>query len=183
MLRTLAVIGLVLVATGPGVVTQPPPSSTQEPRAQALASVENVREILQRASTALSRSANQSCDVKHARTDVKKVIDAVKAAGQFLAAHPDALSLPPLPPGVTPDFAAPPRPAPQRNAMLESALKNLETAFQRFSEIPGGDLGGYRDKAYEGIDDAARNLMAAIKAANAAFREGRRELPDCPPEN
>jgi hypothetical protein len=67
--------------------------------------------------------------------------------------------------------------------MLESALKNLKTAFRTLSDMPGGELGGYRDKAYQGIDDAARNLMTAIKAANAAFREGRRELPDCAPES
>lgn len=65
--------------------------------------------------------------------------------------------------------------------MLEGALKNLETAFHRLSETNGGDWGGGRDNAYHHIDDGAKHLIAAIKAANAAFREGRRDVASCTP--
>jgi hypothetical protein len=182
-LKTIASIGLVVAATITSVGGPARTAFAQEPGgATPPAPLENVRETLQRASTALSHSANQSCDVKDARADVKGALNAVSASARFLAVHSDALRLPPLPPAVTPDFTAPPRPAPQRNAMLEDALKNLKTAFQGLSDAPGSDLGGYRDKAYESIDEAAKHLLAGIKAANAAFRDGHRELPDCPPK-
>jgi hypothetical protein len=180
MLKMFSLTGLIAAMTIAGVLAQATTTPVQEPPTPApLALLDNVRETLQRAANSLSHSANQSCDVKHARAWVKGALDAVNASARFLAAHSDALRLPPLPPAVTPDFAAPPRPAPQRNAMLEGALKNLKTAFQGLSEAPGADLGGYRDRAYQGIDEAAKSLMAGIKAANAAFREGHRELPDC----
>lgn len=65
--------------------------------------------------------------------------------------------------------------------MLEGALKNIETAFRRLADAPGSDLGGLRDTAYHDLDDIARDLLAAIKAANAAFKMGQRDLPDCDP--
>jgi len=65
---------------------------------------------------------------------------------------------------------------------LEDGLKNLHTAFRRLSEAGGGDWRGGRDKAYHHIDDAPKHLIAAIKASNAAFRDGRQELPSCKPE-
>jgi len=137
------------------------------------------QEALQRASTALSHSANQSCDVQKARAAIKTASKSLASAAQYASSHPDAEKLPPLPPDVTPEFTPPPRPAPQRNAMLEGALKNVETTFRRVSETPGADLGGFRDAVYHDLDEAARDLMTAIKAANAAFTSGRRELPDC----
>jgi hypothetical protein len=67
--------------------------------------------------------------------------------------------------------------------MLEAALKSLETAFHRVTQTTGGDWGGERDKAYRHVDDAAKNLVAAIKSANAAFSRGRPgELPSCKPD-
>jgi len=100
----------------------------------------------------------------------------------LLARDAYAAALPPLPSDVTPDFTSRPRPAPRRNEMLEGGLKNLESAFRRLSEVNGGDWGGGRDKAYHHIDEGAKHLIAAIKASNAAFREGRRELPSCQPD-
>jgi len=181
MLKRLAFIGLVSAVTGIGVLAQGTTAPSQE--AAPVAPLDEVRETLQRAGTSLSHAANQSCDVKNARAAIKAALDAVSASARYLSVHSDALRLPPLPPAVVPDFTAPPRPAPQRNAMLEDALKNLKTAFQNLSDAPGGDLGGYRDKGYEAIEEGAKDLMAGIKAANAAFRNGRRELPDCAPGN
>lgn len=68
------------------------------------------------------------------------------------------------------------RPAPLMTP-LEHVRDPLRPAFRRLSEANGGEWGGGRDKAYHHIDDAAKHLIAAIKASNAAFREGRRELP------
>jgi hypothetical protein len=66
--------------------------------------------------------------------------------------------------------------------MLEGALKSLGTAFHRLSDANGGDFDGHRDKAYHHIGEASADLMTAIKAANEAFRGGRRELPSCDPD-
>ena len=150
MLRTLGFIGALVAAAGTAMIaTATTTTAVQAPAAGAVAGpLEDVQETLQRASTALSHAANQSCEVKKARADIKEAVAAVNASARFLAVHADALRLPPLPPAVTPDFTAPPRPAPQRNAMLEGALKNLKTAFRGLSDAPGGDLGGSRDKAY-----------------------------------
>jgi hypothetical protein len=114
--------------------------------------------------------------------DVKGALNDIAAGEALLARDAATAALQPLPPDVTPDFTSPPRPAPRRNEMLEDGLKNLETAFRRLSGANGGDWGGGRDKAYHHIDDAAKHLIAAIKASNAAFREGRRELPSCKPD-
>jgi hypothetical protein len=165
-------VAAILISLVRGSAQSPAP--TDEP-----APLDRTRAALQRASNALSHSANQSCDVEKAAAAVKAALKDVAASAAFLAGHPDSGKLPPLPPAVQPDFVAPPRPAPQRNAMLESALKELQTAFRRLSDVPGTDLGGHRDDAYQHIDAAAGHLIAAIKAANAAFREGRRELPAC----
>ncbi len=155
----------------------------QEQSVPLMTPLEHVRDPLKRALSALSRAANQSCDVKEAIRAVKLALTDVTAGEGLLAREADVAALPSLPPDVTPDFTPPPRPAPNRNEMLEDGLKNLQTAFRRLSEAGGGDWRGGRDKAYHHIDDAARHLIAAIKASNAAFREGRRELPSCKPES
>jgi hypothetical protein len=170
MLASVLVTAALAAGQVQGVAEVPP----QPPLETAL-------EALQRASNSLSHAANQTCDVQKARATIKAAIKDVQDAATFSAAHTDALKLPPLPADVAPDFTAPPRPAPQRNAMLEGALKSLETAFHRLEDAPGADLGGFRDAAYRHVDEAARDLAAAIKTANAAFRAGRRDLPDCDP--
>jgi hypothetical protein len=154
----------------------------QEQSVPLMTPLEHVRDPLQRALSALTHAANQSCDVKEAIVDIKGALKDIAAGEMLLARDPTARTLPPLPADVTPDFTPPPRPAPRRNEMLEGAVKNLETAFHRLTEANGGDWGGGRDKAYHHIDDAAKHLIATIKASNAAFREGRRELPSCKPE-
>jgi hypothetical protein len=154
----------------------------QERPVPLMTPVEHVRDPLQRALSALTHAANQSCDVKEAIRDIKLALNDVVAGEALLARDADVAALPPLPPDITPDFTPPPRPAPRRNEMLEGGLKNLETAFRRLSEANGGDWRGGRDKAYHHIDAAAKHLIAAVKASNAAFREGRRELPSCKPD-
>jgi hypothetical protein len=144
--------------------------------------LEHVRDPLNRALSSLTHAANQSCDVKAAIADIKMTLQDVATGEAYLAARNDAAALPPLPPDVTPDFTAPPRPAPRRNEMLEGALRNLATAFERMAEANGGDWGGARDKAYRHVDDGAKALVAAIKNANAAFSQGRREEPSCKPD-
>jgi len=154
----------------------------QERPVPLMTPLEHVRDPLQRALSALTHAANQSCGVKEAIRDIKRALNEVVAGEALLVREADVAALPPLPPPVTPDFTPPPRPAPRRNEMLEGALRNLETAFHRLSEANGGDWHGGRDKAYQHIDDAAKHLIATIKASNAAFRDGRRELPSCKPD-
>jgi hypothetical protein len=154
----------------------------QEGPVPLMTPLEHVRDPLRRALSALTHAANQTCDVKEAIRDIKGALNDIAAGEALLARDASAASLPPLPPDVTPEFTAPPRPAPRRNEMLEGGLKNLDAAFRRLSEANGGDWGGGRDKAYHHIDNAAKHLIGAIKASNAAFREGRRELPSCEPD-
>ena len=157
-------------------------ATLQERAVPLMTPLEHVRDPLRQALSALTRAANQTCDVKEAIRDIKGALNDIAAGEALPARDTNAAALPPLPSDVTPDFTSPPRPAPRRNEMLEGGLKNLETAFRRLSEVNGGDWGGGRDKAYHHIDDAAKHLIAATKASNAAFREGRRELPSCKPD-
>jgi hypothetical protein len=157
-------------------------AAVQEPAVPLMTPLEHVRDPLTRALSALTHAANQTCDVKEAIRDIKGALNDIAAGEALLARDAGAGALPPLPPNVTPDFTSPPRPTPRRNEMLEGGLKNVETAFRRLSEVNGGDWGGGRDKAYHHLDDAAKHLIAAIKASNAAFRGGQRDLPSCKPD-
>jgi hypothetical protein len=178
--RTMMGAFLVGVALAAGQAGQVPSA------AELLPPVQLAREALQRASNGLARSANQSCDVWQARAAIKLASKDLDAAAAYADAHPESAKLLPMPPDVTPEFTPPPRPAPQRNVMLEGALRDVSIAFQQFSDVPGSDLGGLRDPVYHDLDAAARHLMTAIKAANAAFKAGQRDLPACtsmPPGN
>ena len=57
--------------------------------------------------------------------------------------------------------------------MLEQSLNHLRSAFETLGRTKGADLGGYRAKIYDDIDKAAKDVVAAIKAANDAFGRGR----------
>lgn len=167
-------LALTLLIAGP---------PAQEPAIPLMTPLEHVSDPLKRALDSLTHAANQTCDVKAAIVDIKAALKDVAAGEAFLGAHRDSAALPPLPADVTPDFTPPPRPAPRRNEMLEAALKNLETAFHRVTDTTGGDWGGSRDKTYHHVDEAAKNVVAAIKSANAAFGRGRPgELPSCKPD-
>lgn len=93
----------------------------------------------------------------------------VEAAINFAGSHPGGAPSP-VPQTERPNFVAPPRPAPDRNVMLEAALTNLEAAFDALGRAPGGDLGGFRAKTNSDIATAAQDLMAGISAANASYR-------------
>jgi hypothetical protein len=170
MFETLA---LVLLIARHAPQQQPVPLMTP---------LEHVSDPLKRALSSLTHAANQTCEVKAAIVDLKSALKDLAAGETFLAQHGREAALSAVPPDVAPDFTPPPRPAPRRNEMLEGALKSVETAFHRLTDTPGADLGGERDKAYRHMDGAAKNLMAAIKSANAAFRQGRGELPSCKPD-
>lgn len=175
----LEALALVMLVARSAVAAAP----SQEQAIQLMTPLEQVSDPLKHALSSLTHAANQTCDVKAAIVDVKAALRDVAAGESFLAQHRDAAALPPLPPDVTPDFIPAPRPAPRRNEMLEAALKDLDTAFRRVAETTGGDWGGQRDKLYDHIDEAAKTLITAIKNANAAFTDGRRDLSSCKPES
>jgi hypothetical protein len=176
---TLVVVGPAASSSGAAAVTV-----LQEQAIPLMTPLEHVSDPLKRALSSLTHAANQTCEVKAAIVDIKAALKDIAAGEAFLGQHRDAAALPQLPPAITPNFTPPPRPAPRRNEMLEGALKNLEAAFHRVTQTTGGDWGGARDKAYRHMDEAATNLLAAMKNANVAFSQGRRgELPSCKPDS
>jgi hypothetical protein len=171
----LEAFALLLLIGGPA---GPP----QQPAASLMTPLEHISDPLKQALSSLTHAANQTCEVKAAIGNIKAALKDVAAGETFLAQHDGGAGLPPLPPETTPDFTPPPRPAPRRNEMLEAALKNVKTAFERLTEAPGAGWGGQRDTAYRHLDEAANNLILAIKNANAAFAKGTRDLPSCKPD-
>lgn len=174
---------------GPGVVSvlgpaPPPPASMQ-----TASSLSPVRDAFHSAVNALEHAANQSCPVKTTIADINVANGDLNGAMTFLNRHPEAAGPPsfngvpvptsPTPSAARPNFTPPARPAPQRNVMLEGALHNLQTAFDALARAGGGDLGGFRARMNTDIATAASDLLAAIDAANAAFLDGRRDLPPC----
>lgn len=158
----------------PGVVSMLGPPPPESPTSRMM----SVRESLRRATNALEHAANQSCPVVKAIGDIATAAHDVASAITFSSAHTDS-TVPPLAAAERPDFTPPDRPAPQRNEMLEQSLVNLKTAYDGLSRTAGGDLGGARAKINADISMAAADLIGAINAANAAFRDGRRDLPPC----
>jgi hypothetical protein len=164
------------------ILSAPPPAPQSTPVALSA-----VRDALHRAVSALQRAANQSCPVQKAIADINLINGDLNGAITFLNQHPDAAAplavngIPPspIPPTARPNFTPPARPAPQRNVMLEDALNNLQIAFDTLGQSAGGDLGGFRGRMNADIATAASDLIGAINAANAAFLDGRRDLPPC----
>ena len=70
-------------------------------------------------------------------------------------------------------FTPPARPGPQRNAGLEIALNNINTALARLAAAPGGDLRGMRPTLVTRITTAARTLVEAMVKANEEFERTR----------
>jgi uncharacterized membrane protein len=134
-----------------------------------------VRDALMRAATSLARAANQGGDVQNAVTSISTALDDATAAMAYMRAHPSAAPPPPAP-KVAPDFSAPPRPAPNRNVMLEGALNNLHMAYDALARVGGGEIGGFRAKLNADISAAASALITGINSANASFRQGRRGM-------
>jgi probable HAF family extracellular repeat protein len=164
-----------------------PPGSAGPPGLESVAQTTRsffvatpVRDALHRALSFLGRSANQGCDVQKAVVDINVANSDLNGAITFSNRHPETATAPSAP-ATRPDFTPPPRPAPQRNEMLEGALSNLQMAFDALDRSTGGDLGGFRAKLNADIAAATKDLMTAINTANAAFRDGHRELPPCSP--
>jgi hypothetical protein len=130
-------------------------------------------DILQRASESLQRAANQNDGVQKAIASISTAIDDVAAATKYVEQHPEVAKLD-AQAAPAPDFTAPPRPAPNRNVMLEQSLTRLRNAFDAIGRAPGGDLGGLRGKINTDISKAAADVIAAINSANASFASGRR---------
>ena len=122
--------------------------------------------------SSLQRAANQEDYVKKAIVTMNLAVTDVDRAIGFLNGHA-AVAAAPAPLVAKPDFTPPPKPAPNRNMMLEIALHQLEMAFDALASAPGGDLGGFRAKANADIGAAAQELIAGIKKSNAAFEKGR----------
>jgi uncharacterized membrane protein len=138
------------------------------------------RDALSRATGALQRATNQSDYVGRATADINMAIGDLTAGILFANGHPDS-SVSPARTAARPDFNPPPRPAPNRNVMLEAALNNLKIAFDTLIQAPSGDLGGFRAKVNSDITAAANELIAGINSANASF-QGRGET-NAPPAN
>jgi hypothetical protein len=134
-----------------------------------------VHDALMRAANSLAHAANQGGDVQSAMASINTALDDANAAMVFMKAHPSAAP-PPAAPAVQADFTAPPRPAPNRNVMLEGALNNLHMAYDALARVGGGDFGGLRAKLNAEIVAAAAELITGINSANASFGQGRRGM-------
>ncbi len=154
----------------PGPAGPQGPSTTRPPNWPTL---NDARGSLSGASGALQRAANQSDYVKKAISDISLAIGDITAGIIFNNAHPGDAGSSPIPSAVQPDFNPPARPAPNRNAGLEVALKNLKIAFDTLAQAPGGDLGGFRARTNADIAAAANDIITGINAANASYLKPR----------
>jgi len=139
----------------------------QSPQAQLNTSVSAdslnaVRNALTNADGSLQRAANQSDYVQNAIAAIDQALDDAKQAAAHV--HDDSGA---LPPSATPNFDAPPPPAPRTNFMLYSSLNNLKSAYDALNRIPGGDFAGYRVRLNNDIATAAEVLVSGIATYNA----------------
>ena len=157
----------------PGVISEGPPAPGSTRTASALSPI---RDALHNAVSALERAANQSCPVKTTIADINVANGDLNGAITFLNRNPDVPTRP-VEPAPRPDFTAPARPAPQRNAMLEQALHSLQVAFDALAQSAGGDLGGFRARMNTDIATAASDLIAAIEMPRMCGVSGRAPGP------
>ena len=68
-------------------------------------------------------------------------------------------------------------PSPAGAPALSVALNNLNTALERLSSAPGGDLGGLRAKLVSGMATAAHSVIAAMVHANEERERSRNRRP------
>jgi hypothetical protein len=121
-----------------------------------------VRNALTNAAGSLLRAANQSDYVQNATAVIDQALDDANQAAAHV--HDDSGA---LPPSATPNFDAPPPPAPRTNFMLYSSLDNLKSAYDALNRIPGGDFAGYRVRLNNDIATAAEVLVSGIASYNA----------------
>jgi hypothetical protein len=129
---------------------------------------------------AVGGQAGQGPAIQKGRTAIEIGLIDLSSALSFLRTHPNA-GFAPSTPGSSPNFTAPPRPAPNRNANMEEALAALKNAFVNLAKAPGGDLGGLRMRIDADIDAAAKAVLEGINIANAEYAAGNRGAAGLPP--
>ncbi len=137
-------------------------------RSQYLAEANNqialniVNDNLTNAADDLLKAANQSDYVQKAIAAIDKALDDTKQAAA--RDHDDSAAGVPT---ASPNFDAPPPPAPRTNFMLYSSLNSLKSAYDTLSRVPGGDFGGYRTRINDDIAVAVDVLVNGIASYNA----------------
>jgi hypothetical protein len=125
------------------------------------ASLNIVRNALTNAAESLLKAANQSDYVQNATAMIDRALDDANHAAAHV--HDDSgatLS------SATPNFDAPPPPAPRTNFMLYSSLNSLKSAYDALNRVPGGDFAGYRVQINNDIAAAADVLVSGITSYN-----------------
>ncbi len=121
-----------------------------------------VRGALTNAADDLRNAANQSDYVQKATAEIDQALEDAKQAAAHI--HDDSGAAVPLP---SPNFDAPPPPAPRTNFMLYASLERLRFAYQALTRVPDGDFGGYRTRMNDDIAAAAGVLVNGIASYNA----------------
>ena len=121
-----------------------------------------VRNALTNAAGSLQNAANHSDYVQNAIAVIDQALDDANQAAAHV--HDDSGA---LPPSLTPNFDAPPPPAPRTNFMLYSSLNNLKSAYDALNRIPGGDFAGYRVRLNNDIATAAEVLVSGLASYNS----------------
>jgi hypothetical protein len=121
-----------------------------------------VSDSLTNAADNLLKAANQSDYVQKAIAVIDQALDDAKQAAARV--HDDSAAAAPT---ASPNFDAPPPPAPRTNFMLYSSLNSLQFAYDALNRVPGGDFGGYRTRINDDIAVAADVLVNGIASYNA----------------
>jgi len=141
-----------------------PPSNPPQAANVSADSLNSVSHALTNAADHLRRAANQSDYVQKAIAEINQALADAKQA----AAHvqDDSGAAVPI---TSPNFDAPPPPAPRprTNFMLYSSLNSLKSAYDALTRVPGGDFGGYRTRMNDDIAAAAEVLVNGIASYNA----------------
>jgi hypothetical protein len=146
------------LSIGPATPTSYPP---QAPNVSAH-SLNGVSDALTNAADDLRKAENQSDYVQKAIAEIDQAIDDAKQAAAHV--HDDSGA---AVPATSPNFDAPPPPAPRANFMLYASLNSLRSAYDAFNRVPGGDFGGYRTRVNGDIAAAAETLVNGIADYNA----------------
>jgi hypothetical protein len=121
-----------------------------------------VSDALANAANDLRKAANQGDYVQAAIAQIDQAVDDSRQAAVHIQEDSGT-----APPTTSPNFDAPPPPAPRINFMLYSSLNNLKVAYDTLTRIPGGDFAGYRARMNDEIAAAADALVNGIASYNA----------------
>ena len=139
-----------------------PPRSPPQAANVSADSLNSVSDALTNAADDLRKAANQSDYVQKAIAEIDQALDDAKQAAAHV--HDDSGAAVPI---TSPNFDAPPPPAPRTNFMLYSSLNSLRFAYDALTRVPGGDFGGYRTRMNDDIAAAAEVLVNGIASYNA----------------